>query len=317
MTETLKRTFHGCLTCRKRKVRCLGGGNPCQNCTRMNITCHSSFETNLRIRVSTPNGQKAVDNTSSKSTTNKRPSPTPAPEVITTSANANTNIYSNNYHYSQFPSSSSLQQQSPGGFMNTTSFQYPDASAAQGLNVAEFDQLQHYPTTTTATSWNTFNSNDFAYVVDPSLDHHHQQQQQYLFNQTPSPQTIHHHTPPTQAQMAFNAWMPTGAQSVVPSSPNFVIDGNNLAGTVQQREGPKEWVPKRRRRNLKRGVKESSGSPAAPEGEVVVSTNGGVEGMMVMEGDGFDFGHAQDGYGVVGMGAAEAGWYGGDVGYGR
>src|SRR4051794_3089042 len=27
----------------------------------MNITCHSSFDTNLRIRVSTPNGQKVVD----------------------------------------------------------------------------------------------------------------------------------------------------------------------------------------------------------------------------------------------------------------
>ncbi|KAK4453611.1 hypothetical protein QBC34DRAFT_189100 [Podospora aff. communis PSN243] len=60
MAEQLKRTFHGCLTCRKRKVRC-HGGNPCQNCSRMNITCHSSFDTNLRIRVSTPNGQKVVD----------------------------------------------------------------------------------------------------------------------------------------------------------------------------------------------------------------------------------------------------------------
>ncbi|KAM7194759.1 hypothetical protein V8F20_007779, partial [Naviculisporaceae sp. PSN 640] len=49
----------GCLTCRKRKVRCRGG-DPCQNCARMNITCHSSFDTNLRIRVSTSTGQKDV-----------------------------------------------------------------------------------------------------------------------------------------------------------------------------------------------------------------------------------------------------------------
>ncbi|KAK3951250.1 hypothetical protein QBC32DRAFT_371322 [Pseudoneurospora amorphoporcata] len=45
--QPLKRTFHGCLTCRKRKVR--------------------SFDTNLRIRVSTPTGAKDVETTSSSS----------------------------------------------------------------------------------------------------------------------------------------------------------------------------------------------------------------------------------------------------------
>ncbi|KAJ4418374.1 hypothetical protein N0V85_001459 [Neurospora sp. IMI 360204] len=69
--QPLKRTFHGCLTCRKRKVRCKGG-DPCQNCARMNITCHSSFDTNLRIRVSTPTGAKDVEATSSRSS---RPTP--------------------------------------------------------------------------------------------------------------------------------------------------------------------------------------------------------------------------------------------------
>jgi hypothetical protein len=47
----------GCLTCRRRKVRCLGG-NPCLNCSRMRIACESSFDNNLRIRVSTPTGQR-------------------------------------------------------------------------------------------------------------------------------------------------------------------------------------------------------------------------------------------------------------------
>src|SRR5688500_2135355 len=66
----------GCLTCRKRKVRC-HGGNPCQNCSRMNITCHSSFDTNLRIRVSTPNGQKVVD---TKPVSKREPAEAPKPQ---------------------------------------------------------------------------------------------------------------------------------------------------------------------------------------------------------------------------------------------
>ncbi|KAK1780364.1 hypothetical protein QBC45DRAFT_408419 [Copromyces sp. CBS 386.78] len=40
----------------------------------MNITCHSSFDTNLRIRVSTPTGAKDVETTSSSSRSS-RPTP--------------------------------------------------------------------------------------------------------------------------------------------------------------------------------------------------------------------------------------------------
>lgn len=38
----------------------------------MNITCHSSFDTNLRIRMSTPGGQKIVE---SKQATEREPKP--------------------------------------------------------------------------------------------------------------------------------------------------------------------------------------------------------------------------------------------------
>ncbi len=50
----------GCLTCRRRKVRCLGG-TPCLNCSRMNVTCESSFHTNFRVRISTPTGQADLE----------------------------------------------------------------------------------------------------------------------------------------------------------------------------------------------------------------------------------------------------------------
>ena len=45
-TNTL--TSLGCLTCRKRKVRCKGG-SPCQNCEKINVSCQSSFDKNIKI----------------------------------------------------------------------------------------------------------------------------------------------------------------------------------------------------------------------------------------------------------------------------
>ncbi|KAK3995677.1 hypothetical protein QBC44DRAFT_21453 [Cladorrhinum sp. PSN332] len=332
MAETLKRTFHGCLTCRKRKVRCLGGGNPCQNCTRMNITCHSSFETNLRIRVSTPNGQKAVDSKPAEPIrrAQQRPSPpapaAPVPDVITTNGSDN-DMYAANYHYSQF---TTLPQQSPGFI--TASFPmhhtYTDVSS-QGLtalaHTPDLGHLQHYPVTTTAaaaaaaaaTTWNTFN--DFAYL-DPALDPHHHHHQ-HLFNTNTHTLDMHHQTPSPQAptipsmpQMAFNAWMPdTTATTTSPSS----VPSNFIAENVvvpQQQEGPKEWVPKRRRRNKRT----TSPKETTPTEEAATATNGGgEEAMMTMMGsDGFHQGHDHmQGEYAVGMGD---GWYGTVPGdYGR
>lgn len=47
-------------------MRC-HGGNPCQNCARMNVTCHSSFETNMRVSVASPGGQKDLNSTKASS----------------------------------------------------------------------------------------------------------------------------------------------------------------------------------------------------------------------------------------------------------
>ncbi|KAL6828071.1 hypothetical protein V8C40DRAFT_243405 [Trichoderma camerunense] len=52
MDRTQRRSFHGCMTCRKRKVRC-SGGNPCQNCVRLKAACISSFDSNMRISLAT------------------------------------------------------------------------------------------------------------------------------------------------------------------------------------------------------------------------------------------------------------------------
>ncbi|KAK3308659.1 uncharacterized protein B0T15DRAFT_524931 [Chaetomium strumarium] len=89
MSQPLKRTFHGCLTCRRRKVRCLGG-NPCLNCSRMSVTCHSSFDTNLRIRISTPTGQKDLEAKPPAQKSRKAQKPAspaaPAPVIVTDSS---------------------------------------------------------------------------------------------------------------------------------------------------------------------------------------------------------------------------------------
>ena len=41
------RTFSGCLTCRKRKVKCDSQSSPCGNCKRMKLSCRASFWTNF------------------------------------------------------------------------------------------------------------------------------------------------------------------------------------------------------------------------------------------------------------------------------
>lgn len=41
------RSFNGCLTCRRRKVKCTGS-IPCRSCTRLNLTCENSFDHSFR-----------------------------------------------------------------------------------------------------------------------------------------------------------------------------------------------------------------------------------------------------------------------------
>lgn len=61
-------TTAGCLTCRKRKVRCKGG-DPCQNCSKMSITCRSSFDANLKVSEGGLGSRKRL---SSQSESNSR-----------------------------------------------------------------------------------------------------------------------------------------------------------------------------------------------------------------------------------------------------
>ena len=42
------RTFTGCLTCRRRKVKCPGPALPCRACSRLQLECRSPFSKNLR-----------------------------------------------------------------------------------------------------------------------------------------------------------------------------------------------------------------------------------------------------------------------------
>lgn len=42
------RTFTGCLTCRRRRVKCPDPTLPCQTCRRLQLECVSPFSSNLR-----------------------------------------------------------------------------------------------------------------------------------------------------------------------------------------------------------------------------------------------------------------------------
>ncbi|KAE9375889.1 hypothetical protein N431DRAFT_370819 [Stipitochalara longipes BDJ] len=42
------RSVSGCLTCRRRRVKCTTHGTPCSNCTRLHLTCTPSFNSNFK-----------------------------------------------------------------------------------------------------------------------------------------------------------------------------------------------------------------------------------------------------------------------------
>ncbi|KAK3686002.1 hypothetical protein B0T22DRAFT_482918 [Podospora appendiculata] len=221
MAEPLKRTFHGCLTCRKRKVRCRGG-DPCHNCSRMNITCHSSFDTNLRIRVSTPTGQKDVE-TKSKASREQRqhqhqhkpPSPTNAAQPTTqlsfdggdSGGKPFAATFQNNfipYSAPQPPSSfgsvsPSIPQLSPLSSGGTT---FSDLDAAQFTGLWSFD-----------------------FPISHDLEHD--------FN---APLSAATRSPVVLAPIQFDCFRP--AQQIPES------DGPS---EKQQHDRTKEWVPRRRK----------------------------------------------------------------------
>ncbi|KAK4459978.1 hypothetical protein QBC42DRAFT_273294 [Cladorrhinum samala] len=318
MTETLKRTFHGCLTCRKRKVRCLGG-NPCQNCSRMNITCHSSFETNLRIRVSTPSGQRVVDTKPEPIRGLRRVPPQrqqqyrqhqPPPPLTTTAASssppvddASDDIFIANFDQQRF-AQYSLPPPSPG-FIATS---FPDVHAfstavSQGMTVAHCPDFDHHysthftsPTTTAAsaataaTAWPDTGFDQFSYL-DSALNHRityherinlHQQSSTATMTAPPSLPSQHQ-----QPHMAFNVWMPETASSPNVVATSFISEpADRPVHRHVQQDGPKEWVPKRRRRNKKGGATPPSSSKQTRRNEAVstrLSSEGGEDVVIGLD----------------------------------
>ncbi|KAK4193085.1 hypothetical protein QBC35DRAFT_458804 [Podospora australis] len=237
MAETLKRTFHGCLTCRKRKVRCLGG-NPCQNCSRMNITCHSSFETNLRIRVSTPTGQKVVDTKPDPIRGLRRlrqPPAAPTPASSSYQFDAHHDGFSTTFQ-SQFTPFSFPPPPPPQQQQQQQQQQPPQASFPPSIPSIHQQYLPSQQSTTADINHflypGMWGGVDFS-CLDPNLEHG--------FNTgAGGASSVPFIVPPT----AFNDMLSTSDASQFPT---FVSE-NDVHG---HQVGTKEWVPKRRRRNKK------------------------------------------------------------------
>ncbi|KAK4669715.1 uncharacterized protein QC763_205450 [Podospora pseudopauciseta] len=273
MADTLKRTFHGCLTCRKRKVRCLGGSPSCQNCSRMNITCHSSFETNLRIRVSTPTGQKLVDNRPAPPIRGPRrcllqpPAAAPAPAFDHTHQRQQNETYPSitfEPHFSSFslsqspppppppPPTAGYGQGQGGGLAVQVPPQYTTTTTPAAVSIPSFDNGLY--------NWNS--SFDFS-CVDPSLDPGFGNgfSNGVLAGMVNSSSTMGYGDlmpglllPPG---FATSAQMP--GLVVVSSESDFGGGGGGGIFLPGGQEGTKEWVPKRRKRSKKVVEKEGEG----------------------------------------------------------
>ncbi|KAK3359267.1 hypothetical protein B0T25DRAFT_514833 [Lasiosphaeria hispida] len=230
MAEQLKRTFHGCLTCRKRKVRC-HGGSPCQNCSRMNITCHSSFDTNLRIRVSTPTGQKTVD---TKPVPKREPEPPrqqrvdPKPSYLP-QFDPRHDAFAASFE-PQFTSFSFAHP--PSAYALEPPHQLsPPSSSSTGAT--DLDPLQF------AGLWAPF---DFA--LDPELG-----------RDFSSRVDVGASAAPVNLVPPFDAFLP----GTPFSQHNYPISDSegSTSSNGKIREGPKEWIPRRRKRTRKEAPKEA------------------------------------------------------------
>lgn len=186
------------MTCRKRKVRCKGG-DPCQNCARMNITCHSSFDTNLRIRVSTPTGAKDVETTSSSSRSS-RPTPSnqqesqyqhqyqhqhqqqqqPMAAFMTFDGHNQSFVPEDPNHYAGYPTSTVFGGGSSTSYAQVPAVTYANSNMAAASSsttgnpdMTQFQYQQQYPD---AAAWEydyPYDPNDpdnLGYAYDASLD---------------------------------------------------------------------------------------------------------------------------------------------------
>ena len=246
MADTLKRTFHGelmpskskthpkrgrgdgdeltaqltgCLTCRKRKVRCRGG-DPCQNCSRMNITCHSSFDTNLRIRVSTSTGQKDVGARPKPArATNPKPQPVMAVSPSLIDFDSRTKPMAPNFqsHFNTFH----LASPSP-------------IFASEPQNIPQFGHVSDVDALHFSGGWGF----DFSYP--PSVEHGFQIPTDVSMG---APMGI-----PAIAYSQFRPPTPASQQTYSISDSEGSISSRSQSQSV---DGTKEWVPRRRKRPKK------------------------------------------------------------------
>ncbi|KAK3325639.1 hypothetical protein B0H66DRAFT_133253 [Apodospora peruviana] len=253
MAEPLKRTFHGCLTCRKRKVRCRGG-DPCQNCSRMNITCHSSFDTNLRIRVSTPTGQKDVG---TKLKPTRGPEPRPGPMSAISPSFVDFDDHSKPFatdfqnQFTTFPATSPLS-----AFASEPQ-SVPQLSALSSgcAVVSDLDPL-HF-----AGTWG------FDFSLEPGMEHGF-------------------HTPTDVSMGAPMAMPPVNYDSFRPPTPGSrqtypISDSEgSVASSRGSQDGTREWVPRRRKRPKKSIPKPSQ----HPTGETATNAMGNAGGSHTHSG---------------------------------
>jgi hypothetical protein len=197
----------------------------------MNITCHSSFDTNLRIRVSTPNGQKVVD---TKSVPKREPvveAPQPQPQRPVpqhTYLGLGYSIRNDPYVASFQPQFSSFSFAQP-----TTTYapEPPTVNLAPpsslGGSIPSIDPGQFNGI------WSPF---DFG-AIDPDLGRD-------FMPRVDVGVPAHLNLPPV-----FDSTFlpPTPA-----SQPYSISDSEgSTSSRSQAREAPKEWIPRRRKRTRK------------------------------------------------------------------
>ncbi|KAK0728002.1 hypothetical protein B0T26DRAFT_153587 [Lasiosphaeria miniovina] len=231
MAEPLKRTFHGCLTCRKRKVRCQGG-NPCPNCSRMNINCHSSFDTNLRIRVSTPTGQKVVSSKQPQPKRVREQAPAAqsqhaaAPSSLMTAFDSHSESFNVNFQQQQQYPAFSMAAQAPAFTSEAPNLEQL-SPATCGPGIQDLDALQFN------VMWGGFD-----FPLDANMAGH-----DFNGRMDMTAALVHIH--------------PTSFDSLAPGTPisqqsNPISDSEgSVSSKSQNRDGTKEWVPRRRKRAKK------------------------------------------------------------------
>ncbi|EPE10847.1 c6 zinc finger domain containing protein [Ophiostoma piceae UAMH 11346] len=78
---SVKRSVWGCLTCRRRKVKCLDREMPCSACTRLKLTCVPSFNGNFKLWKREHNHEDDA-RSSAKPEAGQRQKPLPLPQPM-------------------------------------------------------------------------------------------------------------------------------------------------------------------------------------------------------------------------------------------